>query len=170
MLTPEVREAVRRAYSFRCGYCGVHENDIGAELEIDHFEPRSLGGGDEIENLVYCCAACNRRKGDFWPSGELTTTQRRLLHPLQDDLTSHIREEQDGRLMALSEIGAFHIKRLFLNRPQLVASRLKWREESRKEAVVASSLERQNHLREATVDFERRIRQIFDEIDQLLKP
>lgn len=69
-MTNALREAVRRAYQHRCGYCGVHENEAGCELEIDHFRPVSKGGGDESENLVYCCTACNRHKADFWPTAE----------------------------------------------------------------------------------------------------
>lgn len=70
MSTQEDREIVRRAYNQRCGYCGVREEEAGSEFEIDHFRPRSVGGGDEPENLVYCCTACNRLKGDFWPASD----------------------------------------------------------------------------------------------------
>lgn len=64
----EPREAIRRAYDYRCGHCGVHEEDTGSELQIDHFQPRSAGGGDDLDNLVYRCPTCNRLKGDFWPT------------------------------------------------------------------------------------------------------
>jgi HNH endonuclease len=40
---------------------------VGSELEIDHFQPKSAGGGDELENLIYCCTPCNRHKAMFWP-------------------------------------------------------------------------------------------------------
>ena len=65
-MTEETRRAaVRAAYDSRCGYCTVHESEAGTELEIDHFQPRSAGGSDDLDNLVYCCTACNRLKGDF---------------------------------------------------------------------------------------------------------
>jgi 5-methylcytosine-specific restriction endonuclease McrA len=77
----ERRQAVRRLYEYRCGYCGVHEHEAGTELEIDHFQPRSAGGTDDLDNLVYCCTTCNRLKGDFWPTDDFVTLTRRLLHP-----------------------------------------------------------------------------------------
>ncbi|MEW6210530.1 MAG: HNH endonuclease signature motif containing protein, partial [Acidobacteriota bacterium] len=66
----DIKESVRRAYDFRCGYCGVREEEAGSELEVDHFQPRSTGGGDDLENLVYCCTTCNRFKSDYWPAND----------------------------------------------------------------------------------------------------
>lgn len=66
-VTVEMRATVRATFAHRCGYCGVSENDIGNELDIDHYRPRKHGGQDEIENLVYVCPACNRFKGNYWP-------------------------------------------------------------------------------------------------------
>lgn len=113
------RETLRRRFQFRCGYCGVSERVAGAELTVDHFQPRSRGGVDEPENWVYCCHACNEFKGDLWQP----TSPHRILHPLQDDLAAHLVEQEDGMLQALNETGAFHIERLHLNRPQLVSYR-----------------------------------------------
>ena len=117
------RAAVRAAYDGRCGYCTVHEPEAGTELEIDHFQPRSAGGSDDPDNLVYCRTACNRLKGDFWPATDPLTTTRRLLHPKRDTLTEHLREKTDGRIVALTATGAFHLDRLRLNRPPLLALR-----------------------------------------------
>ncbi len=36
-------------------------------LTVDHVIPRSKGGGSTWENIVTCCAPCNRRKGDRLP-------------------------------------------------------------------------------------------------------
>ncbi len=58
-------QQVRERFGYRCGYCGVAEQEAGALLEIDHYRPLSAGGGEEIENLVYCCPACNRFKHDY---------------------------------------------------------------------------------------------------------
>jgi 5-methylcytosine-specific restriction endonuclease McrA len=44
----------------RCWYCGWHFD----EMCIDHVVPRSLGGGNEIDNLVPCCRPCNSSKRD----------------------------------------------------------------------------------------------------------
>ncbi|MBM3240692.1 hypothetical protein FJZ31_30790 [Candidatus Poribacteria bacterium] len=42
-MSPFDRETLRQLYQFRCGYCGTSEIDVGAELEIDHYQPRSIG-------------------------------------------------------------------------------------------------------------------------------
>lgn len=47
----------------------------------------------------------------------------RLLHPGRDDLGAHLRENADGRMMAITPEGQFFVHRLHLNRPQLVAYR-----------------------------------------------
>jgi len=112
-------EAIRQRFQFRCGYCGVSESDVGAKLTVDHFQPRSQGGLDDPENLVYCCHACNEFKGRCWQRN----SPHRILHPLRDDLAAHLVEQEDGTLQALSETGTFHIETLHLNRPQLVAYR-----------------------------------------------
>ena len=45
-----------------CQYCG----DVLAsgDLTLDHVIPRSRGGNSTWENLVACCHACNRQKGN----------------------------------------------------------------------------------------------------------
>ncbi len=117
------RAAVRRLYEERCGYCTVHESEAGTELEVDHFQPRTAHGSDELSNLVYCCTTCNRFKGDFWPVGDFLTTIRRILHPKRDDLSQHLQLRDDGVMLAMGETGSFHLERLRLNRPPLIALR-----------------------------------------------
>jgi 5-methylcytosine-specific restriction endonuclease McrA len=53
-----------------CQYCGVLLPS--SELTLDHVIPRSRGGNSTWENLVACCHACNRRKGN------------RMLHEIDD--------------------------------------------------------------------------------------
>jgi hypothetical protein len=57
------------------------------------------------------CTACYRLKGDIWPATEPLTTTRRLLHPKRDNLIEQLREEPDGRMVALTATGAFHLDR-----------------------------------------------------------
>src|SRR5438477_10335087 len=119
----EERETLRRRFEFRCGYCGVSERDVGAELTVDHFQPRSQGGQHEPENWVYCCHACNEFKGNWWQPD----SPNRILHPSHDESAAHFVKQEDGTLRALTETGLFHIERLHLNRRQLVAYRLERR-------------------------------------------
>jgi 5-methylcytosine-specific restriction endonuclease McrA len=62
------RKITRRAVFARdrwtCQYCG-HER---GNLTVDHVIPRSKGGASTWENIVTCCAPCNRRKGDRLPA------------------------------------------------------------------------------------------------------
>ena len=61
------RKITRRAVFARdrwtCQYCG-HER---GNLTVDHVVPRSKGGKSTWDNIVTCCAPCNRRKGDRLP-------------------------------------------------------------------------------------------------------
>lgn len=165
MTDAELRQTVRRAYDFACGYCGVREEDAGSLLELDHFQPRSLGGGDELENLVYCCTTCNRIKGDFWA---VSTDEKRLLHPQRDDLDLHLRQDSDGLLTGLTETGKFHLTRLRLNRPPLTALRRTrianaLLREQLKQAQVAQRL-----LTEHLQTIDEKIERIYEEIIRLL--
>ena len=125
-----IRDALRARYQYRCGYCGVAETDVGAELTVDHFQPRSQNGSDDVDNLVYCCNACNQFKGDYWQP----TSVERILHPLRDLLAEHITELKNGRLQALTETGKFHLDHLHLNRPALIANRRRRRRDKETQA------------------------------------
>ena len=115
-----LRQLVRVRYHFCCGYCGVSETNIGAKMTVDHFLPRSLGGDNSPDNLVYCCHACNEFKNEYWQ----TEPDLRLIHPLLDEPTEHCREQEEGTILALTDRGANHIQILHLNRPELIAHRL----------------------------------------------
>jgi HNH endonuclease len=120
-----LHEQVRWAFEFRCGYCRVGETSAGAELTVDHYCPLAAGGGDELTNLVYACFRCNLYKGDYWPSLEEEAAGLFVLHPQRHNLAGHLRENsRTGHLEPLTATGAFNIRLLHLNRPQLVAQRL----------------------------------------------
>jgi len=162
-----LREGVRLAFQGRCGYCGVHESEAGSELEIDHFQPRSAGGGDDPANLVYCCTACNRHKGDFWPVDSPATAPRRLLNPRVDKLHEHLREDPDGLLVALTEPRAFHLQRLALNRPPLVALRRSRREVERLRDDLAAARREQARLQERVAALEQDVGTVLAQIARL---
>jgi hypothetical protein len=47
--------------SEKCPYC---EASLGADAHLDHIYPVSKGGLSIVENLVWCCSACNSAKAD----------------------------------------------------------------------------------------------------------
>ena len=53
-----VKQRLRERFNYRCGYCGIREVDHGSELEVEHFRPRSRGGSNALDNLIYACTAC----------------------------------------------------------------------------------------------------------------
>jgi len=122
-MTATERAVLRQLYNFCCGYYGVSETDVGAGLTTDRFQPTSRGGADTPVNWVYCCFACNIAKGAYWQPDSL----QRILHPLHDNLSEHILEQEDGTLQGLTSTGHFHTAQLRLNRPALVAYRLEKR-------------------------------------------
>lgn len=112
-----VRALVKHKFSGHCGYCGVHENEAGSLLTVDHFRPRTAGGTNALANLVYCCHACNTFKGSYWQPD----SEERVLHPTEYE--GHIVEGAEGVVAGITATGMFHIQLLRLNRPQLIERR-----------------------------------------------
>jgi CRISPR/Cas system Type II protein with McrA/HNH and RuvC-like nuclease domain len=121
-ISASLRDQVRRRAQFRCEFCNISEVDVGGLLTIDHFHPKSKGGNDEFDNLIYACAACNQFKQDYWPQADLSP---KLWNPRLGTVNQHFIERDDGSLLSLTPEGEFTLKRLRLNRAQLVAARLR---------------------------------------------
>lgn len=126
-ITDDIREQVRRRANFACEFCGVTETDTGGELTVDHYQPRAKGGGDSLENLLYCCPRCNQYKADYWPT---KPDDPLLWNPRREPSSQHFLELDDGTLHHLTAVGAFTLKCLRLNRPPLVAYRLRKRQQA----------------------------------------
>jgi HNH endonuclease len=149
----EDREALRRRFAFRCGYCGVSESDIGAELTVDHFQPRSRDGPDEPASWVYSSFNCNNHKSDVWaPDSPL-----RILHLLNDRLSEQIAEQPDGTVTGLTETGRFHVEQIQLNRPPLIAHRLARRREVELRQALEEALRQQEGLRQRVAALEQAV-------------
>lgn len=60
----EVRwaEVARRA-DYRCEYCHLPTRGQVATFPIDHIQPKSVGGSNELDNLALTCPHCNAHKG-----------------------------------------------------------------------------------------------------------
>jgi len=158
------QEQARERYAYCCGYCGVHEADVGATLTVDHHRPRRHGGTDDDENIVYCCPRCNEHKGAYWH--EVHAPRIRLLHPLDDNLTVHLLEQQTGQLVGQTPEGVFYIQRLRLNRPQLIEHRLRKRADQTRLDEV-NELRRQIHdLRQQMIRLHSSLQETMDETER----
>jgi len=127
---PELGELVRQRANCACEYCGTSEVDSGGLLTVDHFRPRTRGGNDDLENLLYCCYRCNLYKGDYWPEqpGDIA-----LWNPRIEPMQAHLLLLADGNLYPVTPTGEVTLERLRLNRPQLVARRLRLRAKAERE-------------------------------------
>lgn len=160
----EQRERARVRYAGCCGYCGVHEDDAGATLTIDHYRPRLYDGGDDDENLVYSCVKCNSHKGTYWH--EADPPNLRLLHPLHDDITAHLKEDEAGQLVGLTPQGIFFIQRLHLNRPQLVAYRLQRSMTQKRHEELDTLRQQMRELQQQVVELNEALEFVSQEIER----
>lgn len=164
----EVRATVRRRANFRCEFCEVTEVDSGGELTIDHFRPGAKGGGDTLDNLIYCCARCNQHKLDYWPS---VPGDAKLWNPRLEPRDVHFLELEDGALHPLTTTAAFTIQRLRLNRFPLIAYRLrrrKRREEARLLAQYEELLQLQEQLQRQVIAIAQEQQRLLEEQKRLL--
>ncbi|HEV3079150.1 MAG TPA: HNH endonuclease signature motif containing protein [Gemmataceae bacterium] len=126
-------DEVRARARYACEYCSVTETDSGGPLTTDHFQPRSRGGSDGFENLLYCCFRCNLYKADYWP---LQAGDASLWNPRQEARDVHLLLLADGRLYPTTVTGEFTLNRLRLNRPALVAHRSRRRLQMEQERLL----------------------------------
>ena len=75
-VSKKMRFEVFKRDGFICQYCGKTPPDV--TLEIDHINPKSKDGKDDINNLVTACFDCNRGKSNV----ELT----KIPNTLKDNL------------------------------------------------------------------------------------
>lgn len=148
-ISPELRGFVRGRAHFACEYCSVAEIDSGGELTIDHYQPPRRGGSvDSPDNLLYCCHRCNQYKSDYWP---VASTDVPLWNPQSEARELHMVFLADGTLYPTTATGVFTIHRLRLNRPALIAHRLRHQrmtEETRLLEELRRFLQLQERLQE----------------------
>ncbi|MCB9030732.1 MAG: HNH endonuclease [Deltaproteobacteria bacterium] len=79
--------------NFECQYCGDTLN--AASATVDHVLPRSRGGQTTWENIVTCCSACNRDKGQKTPK-EAKMPLRKV--PIQPDWLPVLQFKLNGQI------------------------------------------------------------------------
>ena len=87
-----------------------------------------------------------------------------MLHPKRDDLSQHLRQESNGLLTSLTIPGEFHLARLRLNRPPLVALRRARAEDSKLREELEQARAQQKLRREHLLELDGEIEQILKEL------
>ena len=112
-VSPETRARVQQRANFACEFCGVSEVNVGGQLTIDHFQPKSKGGNNNLDNLLYSCHRCNLYKQDYWPA---EANEPMLWNPRREPAATHFLEIDDGRLLPLTPVGALPLLELSVSR------------------------------------------------------
>lgn len=82
-ISKKTRFEIFKRDSFTCQYCGRSAPDV--LLQVDHIQPRSKGGTDDLLNLVTSCVDCNQGKKDRLLSDDaVVKTRKRQLDELQE--------------------------------------------------------------------------------------
>lgn len=76
---PLCRTNVLARDGLQCQYCAKHLS--AREATLDHLLPRSQGGKTLWDNVVCCCATCNRKKGGRTPAEAKMTLMRKPVRP-----------------------------------------------------------------------------------------
>lgn len=110
-------EAVRQRAQFRCEYCHYPELLSSAPLSIDHIQPQSRGGGNDLANLALACRRCNERRYNFTTGIDLDTeAEVPLFNPREQLWGEHFIWSSDGlRILGRTSIGRATSNRLDLN-------------------------------------------------------
>jgi HNH endonuclease len=108
---------VRQRAQFRCEYCHYPELLSTAPLSIDHIQPQSLGGSDNLDNLALACRRCNEIRYNFITGIDPETGATELLfNPRQQQWSEHFIWSADALLIiGKTPTGRATCKRLDLN-------------------------------------------------------
>lgn len=104
-ITDKIRSEVALRAKYCCEYCLIYEEDMFLAFEVDHIIAKKHGGGNEIENLAFCCPHCNQHKGSdiatFLVDYEDIIP---LFNPRKQKWSEHF-SSSHGEIIALSKIG-----------------------------------------------------------------
>ena len=126
-------EIIRQRANCRCEYCHYPELLSSAPLSIDHIQPQSLGGSDDLDNLALACRRCNERRYNFVKGVDATSgIEVILFNPRQQQWSDHFLWSADGlTIVGTTPTGRATCDRLDLNdnrreEPFIQNARQKW--------------------------------------------
>lgn len=94
-------EIIRKIYSYdtrkmiynnangRCELCG--RNILFEDMTIDHIDPLSMGGADDVKNLACTCYPCNLFKGNILPDDFMERITEILMYQMEKKYSGKLR-------------------------------------------------------------------------------
>ncbi|WP_434684894.1 HNH endonuclease [Pseudanabaena minima] len=112
-----IRLQIRQRANFLCEYCHSSEEISPSRFEIDHIQPRSIGGSDDLDNLALACQCCNSHHYNFTQGKDPATLNAvNLFHPRHQVWKEHFIWSNDGcKIIGITETGRATVNRLDLN-------------------------------------------------------
>jgi HNH endonuclease len=110
-------QTLRQRAKYRCEYCHYPEILSSSPLSVDHLQPQSLGGGDNLDNLALACRRCNEIRYNFTTGIDPETlTEIPLFNPRRQEWSAHFIWSVDAlRIIGQTDIGRATCNRLDLN-------------------------------------------------------
>jgi len=111
------RQLVRQRANYLCEYCHSSEEGSTTRFTIDHGQPRSLAGSDDLDNLILACHRCNMQRYNFTTGIDPQTGNVvQLFNPRVQPWSEHFSWSLDGlRVVGLTAMGRATCKRLDMN-------------------------------------------------------
>src|SRR2546425_7705972 len=107
----------------RCEYCHLPQAGHEEEFSVDHVIARKHGGGDEIDNLAFCCLRCNLYKGtDLTSIDPVSRAVVNLLNPRRDSWQAHF-QWRHAELIGVTPSGRATVALLQMNASERVRLR-----------------------------------------------
>jgi HNH endonuclease len=127
-ISPQIRQQVIGNAQYRCEYCKTSSQLTGMPLTMEHIQPQSLGGSDQLSNLAAACYRCNEFKGAKTAAIDpLTNESVRFFNPRLDRWSEHFVWGNGGtHIVGISPIGSTTVMALRLNNDEIVAARSLW--------------------------------------------
>lgn len=124
----DLKNRIRQAAQYRCGYCLTPQKIISMPFEIEHIRPIADGGTDDEENLWLACRNCNGFKHAktkaIYPVNE---NEVFLFNPRTQNWFEHFDFSEDKtEIIGKTPCGRVTVIALRLNFEQAVNARKLW--------------------------------------------
>lgn len=117
------RLLVAERASFRCEYCRILDTTSLHGFHVDHIISKKHSGSDEINNLAWSCATCNRHKGTDVASYDSDTGGLTPFFNPQTDMWNEHFELNEYRIIGRTPIGRVTVRIYQVNIARQIAAR-----------------------------------------------